>query len=348
METRSKIIIGTCAGICGVLIAGTLVLKMAFGTKLNIDPEVKVEVGDPVVLEVSNFTKAMSPEDMAKVNISSRLMKDDKKFTFNPSTKEVKSRKKNYLEVGTYEVTLKSGNKEVTSKLIVQDTKGPEITEKGSNHRTPVGTVDFDYTSLVDIEDYSKFDVDITTSSVDLNREGSYPVVFLAKDEYGNKSELEVILNVGEGNYTTTINPEEDTNNDQGIWSNGNENQNTEEENNNTNWWTNNGSGWTNNNNTWSNNDNTNNWDTSEDEDDEDDNDTTTDWREEYHKKENGGSSNSEDNSKPAEFGKVDNKTFKDMDEANSWIKDNIEGKGNVSWTIENTDDGVKYNFKYN
>lgn len=313
METRSKIIIGTCASICGVLIAGTLVLKMAFGTKLNIDPEVKVEVGDPVVLEVSNFTKAMSAEDMAKVNISSRLMKDDKKFTFNPSTKEVKSRKKNYLEVGTYEVTFKSGNKEVTSKLIVQDTKGPEITEKGSNHRTPVGTVDFDYTSLVDIEDYSKFDVDITTSSVDLNREGSYPVIFLAKDEYGNKSELEVILNVGEGNYTTTINPEEDTNN-----------------------------------NTWSNNDNMNNWDTSEDEDDDDNEDTTTDWREEYHKKENGGSSNSEDSSKPAEFGEVDNKTFKDMDEANSWIKDNIEGKGNVSWTIENTDDGVKYNFKYN
>ena len=309
MDDKQKLIVGVSVGIAGVIIGGAFVMKMALGTTLNVKDEVHVEVGEQVILEPELFADStMSSEDIDKMNISTKLTKDGEKYQYNPGTKEVTSRGKKYLEVGTYEVILKSGNKEEKSKLIVEDTTGPVITEKGSDHRTPVGTESFDYTSMVDISDYSDFDVDIATNSVDLNTEGSYKVVYTAKDEYGNISSLDVVLNVGDAGYVT-IDPVQDTNRYEDLVQDTDE-QSTQGE---LSWqdkYKQDKLGM----------------DIEQDDDNDDDDDISDD----------------------KAFGNVKEKTFDSKEDAEEWIDKNIMGKGYVTWTIETTSDGKqKYNFSY-
>lgn len=213
MDNKRKAVIYVSMGIAGVILLSAFGFRTIFGTKLKVQDEVKVEVGNTVLIEPRTFCTDMSEDEMAKVNISSRLTKTGDKYIYNAGSHEVVSKGKKYLEVGTYEVNLKAGNKEATSKLIVEDTTAPVITENGSVHNCPVGTEDFDFTSLVDITDYSDFDVDISTSTVNLSKEGTYPVVFKAKDEYNNVSSLEVSLVVGDMGYVVipTDNDTEDT-----------------------------------------------------------------------------------------------------------------------------------------
>lgn len=314
MDDKKKLIVGASVGIAGVIICGAIGMKMVFGTTLNVKDEVHVEVGEKVVLEPELFTDStMSSSDISKVNISTKLTKDGEKYQYNPSTKEVTSRGKKYLEVGTYEVILKAGNKEEKSKLIVEDTTAPVITEKGSDHRTPVGTESFDYTSMVDIADYSDFDVDIASSAVDLNKEGSYKVTYSAKDEYGNMSTLDVVLNVGDQGYVT-IDPVQDTNRYENL-----ENDTTPVEDSSELSW--------------------------KDKYKKDklgmDIESDDDYEDE------GDDDNTQGDGSGA-FGKVKEKTFDSQEEAQKWIDKHIMGKGYVTWTIETTSDGKqKYNFSY-
>lgn len=96
---------------------------------------------------------------------------------------------KTYPAVGKYSITIKYKKKSLKQRVIVKDTKAPEVilpTDIEILQGTDLTT--FDFNSLMNISDLSETSIDVDTSKIDMNTPGQYDINVIVKDKYNNES----------------------------------------------------------------------------------------------------------------------------------------------------------------
>lgn len=180
--------LGLCAGI--IMNTGSsenaqsLVLKTSKKT---------YELGETVKIKESSFVdkKKTDEEILDSVSMYSTLFTDTGKYSYDDVTGVVKSRNKDFLNVGKYTVTLsykKDGvSKEKDVSIVVKDTKKPEF--KNFKNRIYV----LQGMSGVDLKDYfaatdksGMVSISCDDSKVDLKTVGSYTMTVKARDASDN------------------------------------------------------------------------------------------------------------------------------------------------------------------
>lgn len=105
---------------------------------------------------------------------------------------------KDYLKVGTYQVTYQIGKEKHKAKITVEDTKAPEFTTKTDQVEVVVGNTSYDFTTQFVVEDASEVSVNVDTANVDFNTVGTYDASIEAKDAYDHSTKLDFKVNVVE------------------------------------------------------------------------------------------------------------------------------------------------------
>lgn len=92
---------------------------------------------------------------------------------------------KTYPAVGKYSITVKYKKKSLKQRVIVKDTKAPEVILpadieilRGTDLTT------FDFNSLMNISDLSETSIDVDTSKIDINTPGQYDFNVTVKNKY--------------------------------------------------------------------------------------------------------------------------------------------------------------------
>lgn len=96
---------------------------------------------------------------------------------------------KTYPAVGKYSITIKYKKKSLKQRVIVKDTKAPEVilpTDIEILQGTDLTT--FDFNSLMNISDLSETSIDVDTSKIDMNTPWQYDINVIVKDKYNNES----------------------------------------------------------------------------------------------------------------------------------------------------------------
>ncbi len=189
--------------ICVVAVGGWFGYSY-FATPYMALDVVTVEYGEEVKLTPELFVS----KDSKNINISSLelvsdLTNDEEKYTYDLSTRVVVSKGKEYLDVGSYEVEIRSKDGKFSSStfLEVKDTKAPTITCSQEKFEYEIGQAAIDFASTITIEDKSEVTVEIDTSAIDWNTAGTYKVKVKAQDAYKNESEKIMDVVVKEAAY---------------------------------------------------------------------------------------------------------------------------------------------------
>ena len=96
---------------------------------------------------------------------------------------------KTYPAVGKYSITVKYKKKSLKQRVIVKDTKAPEVVLPADIEilqETDVNT--FDFKSLMNVNDLSDTSIDVGTSKIDINTPGQYDFNVTVKDKYNNET----------------------------------------------------------------------------------------------------------------------------------------------------------------
>lgn len=184
--------------IIGILLIGA---AMLFGGCGSSEPELKVaeqkviELGDEVSLKPENFLLEIPDEsELEEIEVSSPL-KDTGKYAWNGFRESVTDLGKSYLSNGTYDVTLRYHNRDYPTRLIVRDTTMPEFISPAAVVTIPLGSEDFDFSTIYRTEDKGTVSLRVE-GDYNLNKAGTYPVLLVAEDDSGNTNQIDITLNV--------------------------------------------------------------------------------------------------------------------------------------------------------
>lgn len=180
--------LGLCAGIV------VMITPKEVDTDLVLTTSKKTyELGDVVKIKEKSFInkKETDEEILESVSVYSTLFTDSSKYSYDSDSGIVKSRNKDYLNVGNYNLTFsykKDGaSKEKDVSIIVKDTKKP--TFKNFRNRIYV----LQGMSGVDLRDYFKatdksgtVSISCDDSKVNLQTVGSYTMTVKARDASDN------------------------------------------------------------------------------------------------------------------------------------------------------------------
>lgn len=184
------------AGIGGVtvlalaIIVGAVYMINENKEKLIIKNEVvKVELGEDVSLKPSDYlAEEMSKENVNSTTLKSDLLTNTEKYTVDEEKQTVKTKDKDYLEVGKYKVTL-SLNKEIKDVTVeVADTTAPVFKDLKKEIKIEQNAEDVDYAKYFKADDLSKVKIKVDAKKVDLAKVGEYEVEVTATDAYDNKT----------------------------------------------------------------------------------------------------------------------------------------------------------------
>jgi hypothetical protein len=189
---------GIIGGIVVVLILLIFLLFKLFGgsgdsSKFELKNDThSYEYGEAAVLDFSDFFgKNMQEDDYDDITVKAKGQ-----ITYNDSTKTFTTPGKDTLAIGEYTVEFGYEKETVSAKIVVEDTKGPEI---DGTSTVSFGVGDYSESSLLakfKISDASKYTTEVDTGSQDLSKEGSYTVTITATDEYDNETTKKVNVKV--------------------------------------------------------------------------------------------------------------------------------------------------------
>lgn len=165
---------------------------------------VEIEYGEEVKLEPKLFISDDSKNiDMDSITLVTDLTTNTDLYTYDKSSKVVVSKDKEYLEIGSYDVEIKSKKNGVsaTTSLVIKDTKAPTIECSVEKFEYTIGSQKIDFASYFKTEDKSEVKVEFNTDSIDWNTEGTYQVKAIATDAQGNKSEKVVDVEIKQAAY---------------------------------------------------------------------------------------------------------------------------------------------------
>lgn len=181
-KTYKNIIIGT--SVLGLVGIGAFAIMSNQDKNIELvlknEKAITVEYGDPFkvptieeLVDTSEFTK----EQIKAVEVTKNLKIEEDK---------------DYLALGTHELTITFEEQAVTKKVEVKDTTAP-VVEDIETVSFEEGT-EYDLTSHIKSTDLSKLDTKI--EGLDHNLVGEQKVTVTVTDEHGNESKKDVVVNV--------------------------------------------------------------------------------------------------------------------------------------------------------
>ena len=180
--------------VCGI---GGYALMSQNQDKLIPKENIVYELGDKVDLDVKNFLDDKMSEDAIKeTKLTSNLMTDTKKYTFNKKTNEVVTKDKKFLDVGNYEVSLTYNDEKEDVKFAVKDTTAPEFKDFLAEVNIEKDAENVDLKKYFEASDLSDFEITINQGKFDVSKEGDYKITVTATDEYKNKAEKQSTIHV--------------------------------------------------------------------------------------------------------------------------------------------------------
>lgn len=195
-KKKNLIIAGVIALIAVVGIGGYVWMNQN-QDKLIPKEDIVYELGDKVDLDAKNFLdEKMSKDAIKETKLTSDLMTDTKKYTFDKKTNEVVTKDKKFLDVGKYEVNLsyKKDNKDV--EFSVKDTTAPEFKDFLAEINVEKDAENVDLKKYFEASDLSDFEISINQGKFDVSKEGDYSITVTATDEYKNKAEKKSTVHV--------------------------------------------------------------------------------------------------------------------------------------------------------
>ena len=195
-KKRNLIIAGLVAFVAVVGIGGYILLNQKTD-ELTLKEDVTYELGETVKLDAKYFLDEKMSEDAIKeTKLTSTLMTDTKKYTFDKKKLTVTTKDKKYLDVGTYEISLKLNDDAKDAEFKVEDTTAPKFEDFLTEIRIEKDAKDVDLKSYFKASDLSDFEITIDQGDFDITKEGNYKIKVTAKDQYDNETTGECTVKV--------------------------------------------------------------------------------------------------------------------------------------------------------
>lgn len=175
-----------------------------FGHGFNVKPEIRYELGEPVILEPIYFLEDDSLDYASRVRMKTELLTSEN-YRYDEDAKTVRGYGVTILPAGEYSVQLSYGDQVRESKIIVEDTTPPDLSEcdlyNNRSIRVLRGTSVIDIKGLLSagIKDASLLEKRNVTSdslritasldNVNTSKKGKYYIDVTVEDTYGNMTE---------------------------------------------------------------------------------------------------------------------------------------------------------------
>lgn len=151
------------------------------------------ELGDKVVLDVSKFLKEGTDQEIIDdTTMTSALLTDTSSYEYDEDTKEVISKNRNFLKVGSYEVELSHEDEALTVSIEVEDTTAPKFVNFKDEIKIRQNAEKVKLEDYFKVEDLSEVSIEVDAPDFDVTKPGEYEGTVTAKDEYDNETEKDV------------------------------------------------------------------------------------------------------------------------------------------------------------
>lgn len=157
----------------------------------------EMELGDKVLLAKGSLldTEKMDAELVDNIQITSDLMTDTDKYSYNKETGEVTSKDEAYLKAGTYTVTFTYGDTIEDVQITVKDTKAPEFVGFLDTITVEQNAEGFDLSRYYLAEDKSKVTVE-SKEETDISKAKTQTNTIVGTDEFDNSTEKDCKIKV--------------------------------------------------------------------------------------------------------------------------------------------------------
>lgn len=190
---NKKIVVGTVAAIVVCL---AIVYAITSQPSIVVKTQ-EIEAGDKVSLTKESLldTEKMDAELVDDIKITSNLMTDTDKYSYNEESGEVTSKDETYLEAGTYTVTITYGDKTEDVEIKVTDSKAPEFVGFRDTITVEQNAEGFDLSRYYLAEDKSKVTVE-SKEETDISKAETQTNTIVGTDEFDNSTEKECKIKV--------------------------------------------------------------------------------------------------------------------------------------------------------
>lgn len=190
---NKKIVVGAVAAIVVCL---AIVYAITSQPSIVVKTQ-EIEAGDKVSLTKESLldTEKMDAELVDDIKITSNLMTDTDKYSYNEESGEVTSKDETYLEAGTYTVTITYGDKTEDVEIKVTDSKAPEFVGFRDTITVEQNAEGFDLSRYYLAEDKSKVTVE-SKEETDISKAETQTNTIVGTDEFDNSTEKECKIKV--------------------------------------------------------------------------------------------------------------------------------------------------------
>lgn len=157
----------------------------------------EIELGDEIVLTTDSLldTEKMDEEIVKSIKISSDLMSDDEKYTYDEQTGVVTTKDENYLEAGAYTITFTYGDKSEDVEITVKDTKKPKFIGFKDTITVEQNAEGFDLSKYYLVED--KSDVSVKSEKkTDISKATTTKNTIVGTDQFDNAIKKECMVKI--------------------------------------------------------------------------------------------------------------------------------------------------------
>lgn len=193
-QKRNVVLIGLALLVCAGAGIGYAVSNNN-KTTLPLKEDLIFEYGEAIKLEPKTFlSNDVEKNVLNSVELTSDLMSNAEKYTFDKKKFTVTSKDKKYLDVGEYEVSLKYSKESKDVPFEVKDTKAPVFEDFLTEIRIEQNAEDVDLKDYFKATDLSGAEITIDKKDFDIKKKGKYDIFVSATDKYKNTTEKKSVV----------------------------------------------------------------------------------------------------------------------------------------------------------
>lgn len=193
-QKRNVILVGLALLLCAGAGVGYAVSNNNKST-LPLKEDLIFEYGDVIKLEPKTFlSEDVEKNVLSSVELTSDLMSNTEKYTFDKKKFTVTTKDKKYLDVGEYEVNLKYSKESKEVPFEVKDTKAPAFEDFLTEIRIEQNAEDVDLKDYFKATDLSGAEITIDKKDFDIKKKGKYDISVSATDKYKNTTENKSVV----------------------------------------------------------------------------------------------------------------------------------------------------------
>ncbi|MCR0532495.1 hypothetical protein MKC55_24420 [[Clostridium] innocuum] len=162
---------------------------------LPLKEDLIFEYGEVIKLEPKTFlSNDVEKNVLSSVELTSDLMSNAEKYTFDKKKFTVTSKDKKFLDVGEYEVNLKYSKESKEVPFEVKDTKAPIFKNFLTEIRIEQNAENADLKDYFKATDLSGAEITIDKKDFDIKKKGKYDITVAATDKYKNTTEKKSVV----------------------------------------------------------------------------------------------------------------------------------------------------------